>query len=530
MSEVLTRDKLDSDAVIDVNGRVLVDMPQEQCSVLHHFAPGICIREVHLKASSFAVGHAQKFDHLNVMLKGAVAMLEDGKVRVLRAPLMYVGKPGRKIGFILEDTVWQNIYATDLRDPEAVEEHFIDKTEAFKEYQEGLLRYAYAMHEEDRADYAALLAELHLDAATVRATVEREDDQIPFETGCAVSVRDSAIQGKGLYSSIAVKAGEIIAPSRLNSMRTPAGRYTNHSRFPNAVMRKLPNGDIYLVALRDIRGCEGGDYGEEITVNYRDALAENYREAQQPVKEPRIIGEAHAFDDVKTYLKGHDVVLFAQMAKLVGEEIPDGSLIYNMEPLYDDCPLVNLGFLEVLRKNRVIDYQKKNVEYLRAHGIPAVHVQYGYFPELERIQPAEQDIDVLFFGGVNDRRIKILKELEASGMNCKIITYGVYGDELDALVARAKVVLNVHYQDVHPLEVVRLNYLLANKKFVVTERGWDEEDNALYAPGVVFAKYADLVETCRDFLSLQVVREEIASAGQKLAREIKVDLSSIGGV
>ena len=34
----------------------------------------------------------------------------------------------------------------------------------------------------------------------------------------------------------------------------------------------MESGDIYLVALRDIAGCKGGNLGEEITVDYRQAL------------------------------------------------------------------------------------------------------------------------------------------------------------------------------------------------------------------------------------------------------------------
>jgi hypothetical protein len=38
----------------------------------------------------------------------------------------------------------------------------------------------------------------------------------------------------------------------------------------------------------------------------------------------------------------------------------------------------------------------------------------GYVPELERIRPAPaEDIDVLFFGSVNDRRQRVLDQLRA---------------------------------------------------------------------------------------------------------------------
>ena len=31
--------------------------------------------------------------------------------------------------------------------------------------------------------------------------------------------------------------------------------------------------DINLVAIKDIRGCHGGDNGEEITIDYRQAVS-----------------------------------------------------------------------------------------------------------------------------------------------------------------------------------------------------------------------------------------------------------------
>lgn len=247
---------------------------------------------------------------------------------------------------------------------------------------------------------------------------------------------------------------------------------------------------------------------------------------------PIIISEgkmhvAPAFWDVQTALDGFgNVVLFPQMAVVVGEKIPDDAIIYNLDPLYYGGALENIGFFDILRKHKVVDYQKKNVELMRSIGIEAYHLPYGYHDKLERVdQNIEKDIDVLFFGGVNNRRIKILKELEKSGLNHKIITYGCYGDELDEVVARSKIILNFHYQDVHPLEVVRINYLLANKKFVITERGWDDDDNKLYEPGVVFSEYSNLIDTCKHYINRDDERDRIASKGQDIVRGMPMDLS-----
>jgi hypothetical protein len=42
---------------------------------------------------------------------------------------------------------------------------------------------------------------------------------------------------------------------------------------PNAKMVQYANGDIDLIALIDIKGCQGGDIGTEATIDYRQALS-----------------------------------------------------------------------------------------------------------------------------------------------------------------------------------------------------------------------------------------------------------------
>lgn len=249
-------------------------LPQQYCPVVHHFGPGICIREVFMPAQTFAIGHAQKFEHLNIMLRGAVAILVDGQIKVLRAPLIFVGKPGRKIGYVIEDTIWQNVYATELRDPVAVEEHFVDKSQSFQSFEAEVFELEQAIRAPDRADFAAVLEENGFTADEVRAKTENEADQAPMPEGFGyITVRPSAIEGMGLFLSMRKQAGEVIAPARINGCRTPAGRYTNHSSVPNAIFEKLPNGDIILVAQHNIEGCMGGSKGDEVTVDYRQALA-----------------------------------------------------------------------------------------------------------------------------------------------------------------------------------------------------------------------------------------------------------------
>jgi len=253
----------------------MLALPQAECPVVHHFGPGIYVREVTLPAGTLAIGHAQRFEHLNIMLTGAVAILkDDGTTEVLRAPMIFVGKPGRKVGFVIETCVWQNVYATEERDIDKLEATFLDKSETWQAYHATQQALAYQSRQADRDDFSDLIADAGFSAETVKEQSENESDQIGMPPGyAAITIRASAIEGLGVFLSYPVEAGALIGPARIDGMRTPLGRYTNHSSNPNAQFVRSDNGHIYLVALRRIAGCEGGSMGEEVTVDYRQALS-----------------------------------------------------------------------------------------------------------------------------------------------------------------------------------------------------------------------------------------------------------------
>ena len=204
----------------------MLGMPQADCPVAHHFGPGIYIREVTLPAGIFVVGHTQRYEHLNIMLTGKVAIVDGDQVRVLEAPLIFTGKPGRKVGYVLETCVWQNIYATNETDIDTLEAHYLDKSENWKAYDKEQSEIAHALNQHNRDDYAQVLKEFGFDANTARQQAEEESDQIdmPNAFKAVVQVRDSNIEGKGLFLSWHITAGQIIAPARISGKRTPAGR------------------------------------------------------------------------------------------------------------------------------------------------------------------------------------------------------------------------------------------------------------------------------------------------------------------
>jgi len=250
----------------------MLEMEQAECSVVHRFGPGICIREVSIPAGTLAIGHHQNFEHTNIMLKGHVTILNDDgsttEMDATESPIFYIGKPGRKIGYIHTDMVWQNIYATEETDIDAIEDHFVTKSDGWQasiEQNKGLLK---LQHMTDTNDYQVMLDELGITDESLRT-----DKEIKLPCGgYKIKISDSEIEGKGLFATAPISVGEKIADALIYGVQTIAYRYANHSKTPNAKMVSRVNNNIYLEAIRDISGCHGGFDGEEITVDYRDSL------------------------------------------------------------------------------------------------------------------------------------------------------------------------------------------------------------------------------------------------------------------
>jgi len=109
----------------------MLTLPPVECPITHLFGPGIYIRQIFLPKNTYAMGHAHKRESINMLLSGSLTMLEDGVSRLITAPYFFVGKACRKMVFAIEDSVFQNIFATTETDIEKLEDMLVDKSNAF---------------------------------------------------------------------------------------------------------------------------------------------------------------------------------------------------------------------------------------------------------------------------------------------------------------------------------------------------------------------------------------------------------------
>jgi SAM-dependent methyltransferase len=197
------------------------------------------------------------------------------------------------------------------------------------------------------------------------------------------------------------------------------------------------------------------------------------------------------------------------------DTIPPNSVIYNFEQLVGGSKALRPHYLAALRRFPVWEYSERNYAVLRGqYNIASVsYVPLGYVPEMSRLDPEyPQDIDVLLYGSLNERRQNIIKALSRRGVRAAGAEK-IFGAERDFLIARSKIVINVHYFVPAILEIARLGYLFANRKPVVSERGEDTEIHPGLEESCLFAPYGGLVEKTVELLHAPKSRKLLGERG-----------------
>lgn len=99
----------------------LIDVP-----VIHHFAPGVYMRQMDAVAGTLVVSKMHRTEHMNILLKGSLTVATENGIELMTAPCVLKSMPGTKrIGYFHEDSSWITVHPTDETDLEIIEQQVI---------------------------------------------------------------------------------------------------------------------------------------------------------------------------------------------------------------------------------------------------------------------------------------------------------------------------------------------------------------------------------------------------------------------
>jgi hypothetical protein len=218
----------------------------------------------------------------------------------------------------------------------------------------------------------------------------------------------------------------------------------------------------------------------------------------------------------------------------MGQDLPARPLWVNLEVLRPDVlvadrPCLNPGYADTLwSSGPVWDYLHDNLDLFAEKGwAVAQYLPLRYYAGIvssdvrySARSEAERDIDVLFIGllGPSPRRHAVVDGLKARGVAVTLVT-NTFGLAREALIRRAKVVINVHFYT-RNFETVRLFWLLSLGAFVVAEADPDRNAAVMaeYNGSMVFAPYDGMVDAVIAYLPRAAERERVAEAGYDFVR------------
>jgi quercetin dioxygenase-like cupin family protein len=99
-------------------------------SIQHHFSAGVYVREMQLQAGHQVATHKHVYDHFGLLGAGSVIVEVDGNMAVHHGPCVIEIAAGKSHRIqALTDITWFCIHATDVADPEKIDDVLIERGE-----------------------------------------------------------------------------------------------------------------------------------------------------------------------------------------------------------------------------------------------------------------------------------------------------------------------------------------------------------------------------------------------------------------
>ncbi len=204
------------------------------------------------------------------------------------------------------------------------------------------------------------------------------------------------------------------------------------------------------------------------------------------------------------------------------DTFPSDTIFFNLERLVGVDPNDSWS-KTVAGKFQIWDYSHSNAVFwsMLNPAFPVYFAKTSYAPILEKIpQDVPLDIDVLFYGSLTHIRLESLNKISVMRQNLTGLSVctlsNIYGKQRDDLIARSKVILN--FSNGINFEIVRVSYLLANKKAVLCIADGDgvQVEDDLRHGALKFVKTQDVFEVCQAMVDDDEGREKYANAGYEV--------------
>jgi len=239
-------------------------------------------------------------------------------------------------------------------------------------------------------------------------------------------------------------------------------------------------------------------------------------------------GIGHYESDAINIIFGHRLLTVESLKKL-----PGNTIIYNLEQIE------GLSVEDIYRNEsnkycfenfQMWEYSifQKNMWKKLSTLYPVKFVKIGYAPVLSRIKRKKyQNIDVLLYGATVNKRLKIYHELCCAGLR-SVYLCGIYGKLRDDQISESKIILNINkYDQTKIFEIVRVSYLMANKKAVLSDSSTESSIEDDLTGIVRMVKEDNIIEECVKLLGNDKERKLLEEIGYEaiIKRDIREILS-----
>lgn len=251
---VMTHDEKVDMLYLSLQRMSLIDLP-----VTHRITPGLYTRQCDAPAGTLLISKTHLHKHQFILSKGRMHIVNnDGVLQEVVAPFHGITEAGtRRVAYIDEDVIMTTMHVTDETDIAKIE------AEIFMEDQ------LKVSDNPDHVDFLEAAKDIGLTPEEIRiySGMTHTMTDMPEGFGLKIEVKPSSIHGLGMFAKEDIADFELIAPAALKGLRTPAGRYVNHSVHPNSMLHVEPDGQVNLVSVVPIT------QGTEITLDYRQSQA-----------------------------------------------------------------------------------------------------------------------------------------------------------------------------------------------------------------------------------------------------------------